>query len=519
MFNQLKSLFQLPGQLMKARQSEQQAEILRQKLQQTTAPVAPVIPPAVSGGVSAPITPPTVPPVVPPIVPPVIPPASPQVNPQIEAINANLSNLSSGLKDFSAGLTPPTPPVAQPVASNDYQSQLKAIQDKILTSSSPSVGEEELNARINALMGRTEASNILTGGEPISANAIAGRRESLTREQQAQLVPLQRQIGLEQAKRAAAIDVETKRAGFLEPLIKEQAEKRKPFELSAGQQRYEYNPLTGKMEMVANVAAKESMTEKYGSGIIGEYNFYKEQEGKSGKTPLSFDAYQTMDANRKAKIAKAGAASGLDWTTTNFIDKQSSRFDSSPIVKQFNEVQNKFISVRDIIDSGVGGPGDLALVFEFMKSLDPSSVVRESEYESAAKSGNIFRGWAAQFNGYFKAKGGFLPPEVKQSFLDIVGIKFNTIKNQYTNLKNETTRRINLNTGVENSQDFLTDYDYGTDIKESVLTELNDDIQQAKSRNDYGTREELIEKLKQLYGEFDYSQIANSVYSLIPDIK
>ena len=294
MFNQLKSLFQLPSQLKQARQSEQQAELLRQKLQQTTAPVAPVapvIPPAVSGGISAPIVPPTVPPVVPPIVPPVIPPASPQVNPQIEAINASLSNLSSGLKDFSAGLTPPTPSTP-----NDYQSQLKAIQDKILASSAPTTSEEDLTARINALMGRTEASNILTGGEPISANAITGRREALTREQQAQLVPLQRQIGLEQAKRAAAIDVETKRAGFLEPLIKEQAEKRKPFELSAGQQRYEYDPLTGKMEMVAKVAAKETLpsdVQEYkfaqSQGYKGTYMDYR--RAKVGVTEINAENY------------------------------------------------------------------------------------------------------------------------------------------------------------------------------------------------------------------------------------
>ena len=311
MFNQLKSLFQLPGQLKRARQSEQQAELLRQKLQQTTAPAAPVIPPAVSGGVSA------------PIVPPVIPPASPQVNPQIEAINANLSNLSSGLKDFSAGLIPPTPPVAQPVASNDYQSQLKAIQDKIIASSAPTTSEEDLTARINALIGRTEASNILTGGEPISASAIAGRRESLTREQQAQLVPLQRQIGLEQAKRAAAIDVETKRAGFLEPLIKERAEKRKPFELSAGQQRYEYNPLTGKMEMVANVAAKETLPSD-----VQEYQFAQTQGYKG--TYMDYQKAKTKEKATGDKTFEERQASALANFGNVFVS--GAIYDGIPII-------------------------------------------------------------------------------------------------------------------------------------------------------------------------------------------
>lgn len=35
------------------------------------------------------------------------------------------------------------------------------------------------------------------------------------------------------------------------------------------------------------------------------------------------------------------------------------------------------------------GAGDMAGIFSFMKSLDPSSVVRESEFEMAAKSAGV----------------------------------------------------------------------------------------------------------------------------------
>lgn len=44
------------------------------------------------------------------------------------------------------------------------------------------------------------------------------------------------------------------------------------------------------------------------SGIIGEYNFYKKDAVAHGQVPLSFNDYQTADANRKAKIAAAGVA-------------------------------------------------------------------------------------------------------------------------------------------------------------------------------------------------------------------
>lgn len=122
-------------------------------------------------------------------------------------------------------------------------------------------------------------------------------------------------------------------------------------------------------------------------------------------------------------------------------------FRGEQIVKNYNDVQNKAQSVDRIINSGVGGPGDLALVFEFMKALDPTSVVRESEYESAAKSGNIFAGTYARFNGYLKEKGGFLPENVKKSFLDITNSKFNVVETQYNNLRSEY-RRIAASQGL-----------------------------------------------------------------------
>ncbi len=152
--------------------------------------------------------------------------------------------------------------------------------------------------------------------------------------------------------------------------------------------------------------------------------------------------------------------SGLPSKTISQIDKISASFDSAPITKNFNEVQNKFISVANIIDAGVGGPGDLALVFEFMKALDPTSVVRESEYEAAAKSGNIFAGAWTKFNkGYFDPKGGILPEEVKNSFQELVGIKYDASLNGYNNLRKEKGRLINMKTGEDDGMEYLINYE------------------------------------------------------------
>jgi muramidase (phage lysozyme) len=159
----------------------------------------------------------------------------------------------------------------------------------------------------------------------------------------------------------------------------------------------------------------------------------------------------SQGSNQAPKLSKAAQTR---------VDAYTDDFKQEPIVKQFNDVQNKYLSMQQIINAGVGGPGDLSLVYDFMKALDPTSVVRESEYASAAKSGNIFAGTLARFNGYLKEQGGILPEQVKQAFLDIVSKKFDVATQQYRNLRSEYARKINDVQGVNGSGErYLVDYE------------------------------------------------------------
>ena len=211
-----------------------------------------------------------------------------------------------------------------------------------------------------------------------------------------------------------------------------------------------------------------------------DYSKLKAADDDSSKllSPTEAAALNVPYGTTRGEAAKLGVipkvgATGLDPATQNLVFKLSEKFDASPIVKQYNEVQNKRVSIEDIVDMGVSGPADLALVFEFMKSLDPTSVVRESEYDTAATSGNIFKGWAAKFNGYMNENGGFLPENVKQEFKKITEIKYNAIQSQYQNLYNETARKIdNVTGGIVDANDFLTNYS-GVDFI-SGETEIKD---------------------------------------------
>ncbi len=223
-----------------------------------------------------------------------------------------------------------------------------------------------------------------------------------------------------------------------------------------------------------------------GTGIIGEYNYYKRDAVAHGQVPLTFDEYETRDANRKIVQAKANVG-GLPNNIATQVDKLSASFDASPIVKNYNEVQNKKLSVDSILKSGVKGPGDLSVVYEFMKALDPTSVVRESEYASASKSGNLFQGIYARFNGYLKEGGGFLPDNVKKDFQSIINQKFQVATEQYQNLREETGKKIDRKiAGYDDSAgtDYLTDHSAASTASATV-----DEEEKAKaSIIDYGTK-------------------------------
>lgn len=190
----------------------------------------------------------------------------------------------------------------------------------------------------------------------------------------------------------------------------------------------------GGREVLVNKQTGKQITDlgaAQASGSIGEYQ-YAVSKGYTG----SYTQYQNEDANRKISIAKAGVGG----TSNQTIDNERAllnQFNSEPIVKDYNTILAKKLSVDQILSQPLGGPGDLAVVYEFMKGLDPTSVVRETEYASAAASGNIFAGVLARFNGYLSPNGGFLPPQVKSAFQSIVDSKLKVQSQLYNNVASQ----------------------------------------------------------------------------------
>lgn len=122
---------------------------------------------------------------------------------------------------------------------------------------------------------------------------------------------------------------------------------------------------------------------------VQEYEYAK-KNGYLG----SFTDYQNEDANRKAQVAKI-TAGGLNSVQQNAAfkladDYEKASGDLGKIISNYNRV---VASSKDPSPAG-----DLSLIFAYMKTLDPTSVVREGEFATAANSGSIGDKLMNQYN-------------------------------------------------------------------------------------------------------------------------
>ena len=84
------------------------------------------------------------------------------------------------------------------------------------------------------------------------------------------------------------------------------------------------------------------------------------------------------------------------------------------------------------------GPGDLAMIFGFMKMLDPGSVVRESEFSAAQDTAGLYQKLKVQAEKL--KKGDLLTEQQRENFLDL--------GEKYLNAGKMHMAKIRLNKGV-----------------------------------------------------------------------
>lgn len=158
-------------------------------------------------------------------------------------------------------------------------------------------------------------------------------------------------------------------------------------------------------------------------GIGGEYNIYKKDMLARGIVPKSFDEYQTADANRKAKVAAAGATrmggtTGLTKDQLNAVKDINRVVMSSPIYKTAESAVTFADSVNSSLNN-ITGVGDLGGINQFQKVIDEGAVTRDQDVKLIIGAQPIVDRWKA-----WKARnldtGEITSPELRQQMKDVV---------------------------------------------------------------------------------------------------
>lgn len=169
-----------------------------------------------------------------------------------------------------------------------------------------------------------------------------------------------------------------------------------------------------KEEYANRLAEVKSLSSDSGGKYAEFLKKAKEEGGLTGKDAEEWAKKQTEKA-----LEDTGEKPPMTEQERIATNQLRTQFDAQPAVKDYKLVRDQYQDFQSVVDGKYAGAGDLLMIYSFMKALDPTSVVRETEFEAAANSGNIFAGAMAKFNGAFRT-GEKLPRAVRDQFMQVV---------------------------------------------------------------------------------------------------
>lgn len=137
-------------------------------------------------------------------------------------------------------------------------------------------------------------------------------------------------------------------------------------------------------------------------------------------------------------------------TKTGNVDAKSKlestlRDDFSKASGQFADVAQSYQRIEDSL-TDPSAAGDLALIFNFMKMLDPGSTVREGEFANAQNAGGIDSRMRAMYNKIIS--GERLDPKMRGDFSRRSSLLYKGQEKLHSQRENEY-RRIATNSGID----------------------------------------------------------------------
>ena len=180
-----------------------------------------------------------------------------------------------------------------------------------------------------------------------------------------------------------------------------------------------------------------------GSAGIQEYNFYVNQERAAGREPVTFDAYQERDANRRRTV-NTNAPTDSGYTPKQIITFNQLRgsMERSPLVKAADRTIILDKAVQDIKADPAAPASQLNLAYAYIQGLDTyQSAVREGELGNLGVLGTMWENLGVQMKRVLPkemgGEGAFLPPNVALQIADSAERMSQTIRQGAENKKRE----------------------------------------------------------------------------------
>ena len=148
-------------------------------------------------------------------------------------------------------------------------------------------------------------------------------------------------------------------------------------------------------------------------------------------------------------------------------------FKALKVVKDTESRYDSYRKMRIAIEASnnpdAGGAGDVALVFEFMKMLDPNSTVREGEYATAKNTGGVPDNIVNTYNALLS--GQFLNNKQRTEFLNIAEGIFESQLSQYNTEYNTYAGIAERNFGADNVKNVLPLPSFNIDDIDEIVSE------------------------------------------------
>jgi len=149
---------------------------------------------------------------------------------------------------------------------------------------------------------------------------------------------------------------------------------------------------------------------------------YKLDELRTNAQVRASDANAAQSYAAAAASRRGGGASGI--VSNELIDNEAKvRGEYTGQLKDFVSVRDAFGRVAAAAEDP-SAAGDLALIFNYMKMLDPGSVVREQEFANAQNAAGVPERVRAAYNNALR--GERLTDNTRGDFLDRAGRLFST---------------------------------------------------------------------------------------------